>query len=130
MAHYTAPHLTVEWDRSLEAVVMNWHDFAKGEDFREGLEKGLELVERKGARNWLADLREMGTVSKEDQRWTNEEWHPRAFRTSLSNMAIIQPENVVANMSVENMVTEIEDAGVVSHVFDNRPEAESWLQGN
>jgi hypothetical protein len=129
MSYYTVPHLTVKWDKSLQAVVMDWHNFASNEEYRTGLNKGLELVERKDAEYWLADLREMETVAKEDQEWSNEEWFPRALETTLSHMAIIQPESVVANMSVENIMNEVGDGAITTHYFDNRDDAEEWLEG-
>jgi hypothetical protein len=106
---------------------MNWHDFAQGEEYREALNTGLELVDDKRAQNWLADLRDMGTVADADQTWSNEEWFPRALDTTLSNMAIIQPESVVANMSVENIMQEVGEDEITTHIFDNRSEAENWL---
>jgi hypothetical protein len=127
MSYYDSNFLTIEWNESLGAVEMNWHDFAQGDDYREGLNSGLELVEEKRAANWLADLRDMGTVADDDQTWTNEKWYPQAFDTTLSNMAIIQPESVVANMSVENIIQEVGDEEITTHIFDNRSEAESWL---
>ncbi|ESP87800.1 STAS/SEC14 domain-containing protein [Candidatus Halobonum tyrrellensis] len=127
MAYYESDVVTVEWNESLGAVVMNWHAFASGEKYREGLNEGLELVEREGARNWLADLRELGTVPEADSQWTQEEWHPRAFRSSLSNMAVVQPESVVANMSVEDLVDEVGE-NTTSRIFDNRDDAFEWLR--
>jgi len=128
MAHYDERHLTVSWDGSLDAVVMEWHEFAEGEPYREGLDAGLELVEQKGAENWLADLRDMGTVADADQQWSNEEWFPRAIDSPLSNMAIIQPESVVADMSVENIMQEVGDGALTTKYFDNRADAEAWLE--
>lgn len=126
MAHYETDFLTIEWDDSIEAVIMNWTDFAKGDDYREGLNEGLELVEQHTAVNWLADLREMGTVTNEDQQWTRDEWHPRAFDTSMENMAIIQPESVVAEMSVDELVQEIGEQ-ITMNIFDNREDARAWI---
>ncbi|WP_323171447.1 hypothetical protein [Natrialba sp. PRR66] len=127
MAHYESDALTVEWDRTLDAVVMNWQDFAKGDTYRDGLDAGLDLANQKRAQNWLADLRELGTVTPEDREWTQDDWHPRAFDSSLRNMAIIQPESVVANMSVEDMVSEVGE-NTTSRIFDNRDDAEAWLR--
>ncbi|WP_408959330.1 STAS/SEC14 domain-containing protein [Natrinema sp. 74] len=127
MAYYESPALTVTWDGELGAVTLNWHDFAHSDQYREGLNQGLELVREKNARNWLADLRDLGTVRQDDQQWTHEEWHPRAFETSLSNMAIIQPESVITNLSVDDLVQEV-GSNVTSRMFDNRPDAEAWLR--
>lgn len=128
MSYYDTDYLTVRYDDSVDAVVMNWHDFAQGEDFRDGLDTGLELVNEKRAENWLADLREMGAVAEDDQEWANTDWFPRAMGTSLTNMAIIKPESVVANMSVDNIMQEVEGGELTTHYFDNRPEAEQWLK--
>lgn len=128
MAYYESDELTIEWEPTIEAVVMDWHAFAKGEAYRNGLDKGLELVEDKGATNWLADLRDLGTVTQEDQEWTQNEWHPRAFETTLSNIAVLQPESVVANMSVDDLVEEFGSNDNKSRIFSDRDEAESWLE--
>lgn len=127
MAHYESDALTIEWDSSIDAVVMNWHDFAKGDTYREGLNEGLKLVDQRNAENWLADLRSLGTVTNDDQEWTQEEWHPRAFESTLSNLAVVQPESVVANMSVDDLVQEVNE-NVTSHVFDDKSEAKEWLR--
>jgi hypothetical protein len=128
MAYYDKDHLTAQYNESLNAVVMEWHDFAQGEPFRDGLDAGLELVQKENAENWLADLREMGTVSDSDQNWSNNNWFPRAMETSLSHMAIVQPESVIANMSVENIMQEVGDGEMKTHYFDSRSEATQWLQ--
>lgn len=127
MPHYETEYLTASYDEDLDAVVMDWHDFANGEEFREGLDAGLELVNEKRASNWLADLREMGTVTDDDQEWSNTDWFPRAMESSLTSMAIVQPESVLAEMSVENIMQETEEADLTTHYFDNRPEATEWL---
>jgi hypothetical protein len=107
---------------------MNWHSFAQGDTFRNGLDTGLELIKKKGAKNWIADLREMGTVADDDQEWSNNNWFPRALETSLTSMAIIKPESFVASMSVENIMEEIGEGDLTTHYFDNRADAEQWLK--
>lgn len=126
MTHYESDFLTIEWDDSIGAVIMNWTDFAEDDDYREGLNEGLKLVKQHSAENWLADLREIKTVSQADQEWTQDEWHPRAFETSLANMAIIQPESVVAEMSVGDLVQEIGEQ-ITMQIFDNKEDAKAWL---
>ncbi|WP_246989350.1 STAS/SEC14 domain-containing protein [Halorientalis marina] len=126
MAHYETDFLTIEWDDSIEAVIMNWTAFAEGDDYREGLNEGLELIKQHNAENWLADLRDMETVTSEDQQWTQDEWHPRAFETSMENMAIIQPKSVVAEMSVDDLVQEIGNQ-ITMNIFDNVEEAKTWI---
>ncbi|OIB57133.1 STAS/SEC14 domain-containing protein [Natrialba sp. SSL1] len=127
MAYYERDHLTIEWDSDLETVLMNWQAFAKEDDYRDGLDAGLDLAIEHGAENWLADLRDLGTVTQDDRDWTHDDWHPRAFESSLQNMAIVQPASVVSNMSVEEMVTEVGE-NTTSRIFDNRDDAREWLR--
>jgi hypothetical protein len=127
MAHYDKDHLTATYDDATDTVVMEWYTFAEGEPFREGLDAGLDLVKQEGAENWLADLKDLGTVDQDDQEWSNQDWFPRAMETTLTNMAIVQPESVVANMSVENIMQEVGDGAITTHYFDDRAEAEDWL---
>jgi hypothetical protein len=126
--HYETGFLTVSWNDELAAVEMDWHDFAKGEQFRGGLDEGLALVREQGAENWLADLRDLGTVDQADQEWSNEEWFPRAIDAGLKNMAIVKPESAIAEMSVDAIMQEVEGTGLVTHYFDNRADAEAWLR--
>lgn len=130
MSHYETSYLTARYENSLDAVVMKWHNFAEGEAFRDGLDAGLDLVQEESAGNWLADLREMGTVTEDDKQWTNDDWFPRAMQTSLSNMAIVQPESVIASMGVDKIMQEVGDGELKTHYFDNRSEATRWLQND
>lgn len=116
----------ITYDGTLDAVRINWKRAARWDDYKQVLQSGLEMVEEKEATNWLADLREMGTVGSEDQDWTNEEWFPRVMRTSLTQMAVVQSERRIQNMDAESTVREVGD--VLTHrSFDTIDEAEDWL---
>lgn len=125
--HYESEYLEVEYDPELDAVRMQWKQFVSGDPFREGLDRGLELLRERGAANWYADLRQLGAVDQDDQEWSNEEWFPRALEAGVQNMAIVRPESVVAEMSVDNIMQEVEETGLVTYNFDDPDEAEEWL---
>ena len=105
----------------------SWKKFAKGEDFRQGLNEGLELLEQHGTSKWLADLRDLGTVTKEDQEWSNEQWYPRAINGGIRYMAIIMPKSVISSMSVTNILTRVKDINVETQYFDDIDSAKEWL---
>lgn len=125
--HYESAHLEIEYDPDCDAVRMVWKRFVSGEPFREGLNRGVELLRERGANNWYADLRELGAVDEEDQEWSNEEWFPRAIAAGVQHMAIVRPESVVAEMSVDNIMQEVEGTDLETHNFDDPDEAEAWL---
>lgn len=125
--HHESAYLDIEYDPELDAVRMHWKQFVSGEPFRDGLDRGLELVREKGASNWYADLRELGAVDQEDQEWSNNEWFPRAIEAGLTNMAIVRPESVVAEMSVDRIMQEVEGTDLVTYNVDDPDEAREWL---
>jgi hypothetical protein len=129
MPHLEKDYVVIEYDGSLDAAKLRWRGFVDGEKFREALNEGLVLVEQESADNWFADLRELETVAEEDQQWSNEEWFPRAIDAGLKNMAIVQPESVVAEMSVDNIIQEVDGADLVTHYFDDPDDAREWLAG-
>ena len=46
----------------------------------------------------------------------------------MKNTAVVRPGNVVAEMSVDNVMQEIEGTDLVTHDFDGPEEAADWLR--
>jgi len=106
---------------------MEWLKFASGEDFRGALTEGLDLLVQKSAAFWLADLRNLGVVAEEDQDWSNEVWFPKALQTTLTHMAIVMPQKVIARWSVDRIMQRVEGTQLVIHYFDNVDAAVAWF---
>lgn len=127
--HKDLDFLLIHWDDSIKSVVMTWKKFARGDHFRNGLNEGVNLIKEKGGLNWLADLRDLGTVTNEDQQWSNEDWYPRAIAAGIRYMAIIMPKSYVSTLSVKNILTKVEDIEIETQYFDSVEEAKHWLGG-
>lgn len=123
---YDKPFLSVHWDNVHKIVVMEWKSFVSGDLFREGLNTGLNLVIEKRTHRWLADLRKIGVVSQEDQKWSNEDWFPRAIQGGIQRMALLIPESALAKMSVNTIMSKVGDT-LVSRYFSSPEEARAWL---
>lgn len=128
MIYFDEKYLTVRWDAAYRCVVMAWKSYATGPQFRTGLEKGLELVKKKAAKNWLADMRKMGVVSPENQKWSNEDWFPRAIAAGIKKMALVVPASTLAQMSVDSIMSKVEGASLETAYFDNIEDAQAWLK--
>jgi hypothetical protein len=76
----------------------------------------------------LADLRNLGVVSQDDQTWSNTDWFPRAVQGGIRYMAIVVPENVIARWSVDSIVQRVTEANLTIHYFDNTEQAKEWLR--
>ncbi|WKN44069.1 STAS/SEC14 domain-containing protein [Tunicatimonas pelagia] len=130
MIHLDENYLQVRYEEEVPCVVMEWKEFATSEEFRTGLNKGLSLLTDKGTENWLADLRKMDVIDPEDEKWSNEDWFPRALAGGVKKMALIPSEDVFNSLSVENIMSEVANTDLVIHYFEDPDEAKSWLASN
>lgn len=127
MLYYTKPYLTIEWDEKSQSVIMEWKGFVCGADFRDAVNKGLELlVEKRGAK-WMADLTHMGVIAQEDQKWADEDWFPRAAGAGLRFMAMVRPERVLAQMSVRRATSKVGEFEIETDYFSSPDLAKQWL---
>lgn len=125
---WETPFLTIHWDEEIQAVQMEWKQFAGGDDFRAALDKGLSLIAVKQAHRWLADLRNLGPVTAADQRWSNEDWFPRAIAGGIRAMALVAPHRAVAQLSVRTIMSKVDDKELETAYFDSVEAARNWLK--
>ncbi len=125
--YYQKDFLDIFWLEDANCVKMVWKKFARGKEFREGLNKGLELIIKKKSDRWLADLRKMQVLSLEDQQWSNEVWFPRAIEGGIRKMAIVKPASALAKMGVKNIMNKVGSIELKTAYYDNEKEALSWL---
>ena len=128
MIHFDSPYLTVHWNEEGQFVEMEWKKNAEGDDFRTGLNAGLNLVIEKKAFKWLADLRNLGVVAKEDRIWSNEDWFPRAFAAHIQYMAIVVPQSVFGKLSVNEIMQKVEYKELTVFYLEDIDEARKWLR--
>lgn len=86
---------------------LQWRGHARSEAYRRGLETGLEQVKRFGVRRWLADLRAMTAILKDDEQWANTVWFPKLFLTGLEKMAIVPSADYFNQTSVQRSFTAV-----------------------
>jgi hypothetical protein len=125
--HKDFKFLSIYWLPIENVVIMKWKSFASGEDFRGGLNEGLNVIKSHKSSKWLADLRDLGTVPKLDQDWSNVDWFPRAVIGGIKKMAIIMPKSVLSSMSVRNILTEMDGKNIETNYFETESEAIAWL---
>lgn len=126
--YFESDVVTVDYDAASRTVSLAWKKFAKGDDFHEGLEKGFELVQKKGARRWVGDCKHLGPVAPTDQEWVNTDWCPRLLGAGVNRMAVIIPSSALSRMAVNSIMTKVEGTDFVSCNFDDRAEGHAWVQ--
>src|SRR5262245_13897951 len=62
--------------------------FCLGDEFRNGLNRGLEALELYRATKWLSDDR-ANSVLPEDEEWARRDWFPRAKAAGWKHWAMV-----------------------------------------
>ena len=122
--------LTIHWIDECASVCSEWKGFAIGEDFREGLNKGLEVLIEKKGHGWLGDLQNMQLICLEDQKWCRTIWFPQAIQSGLTKLSIVCPQNILAQTSLFKIMYEMHYPSLEVAYFTNRQKAQVWLKNS
>lgn len=128
MGYFDSDFAVVEYDESCDAIVARLEEFEEGESFRNYMNTIIEAVEDRGTNKVLSDTSQFdAALSPEDQGWSVEDWTPRAVDAGVDQMAMVMPESVLAEMSVDSILEATADDGINRNVFDNVEDAREWL---
>lgn len=126
--YYDEPHATVSYNETADVVVGELKEFVEGSDFKEYMNTLIDVLEEKHATKMVADTSTFdAALTQEDQVWSVEDWTPRAEDAGLEHLALVMPEAVVAEMSIENIINMTDDS-ITRDVFTDRSEAINWLE--
>jgi hypothetical protein len=115
----------VIYDGSVPCVCISIQGFLLSDEYREIMDKALELMKIKKTGNLLGDLSTSSLIAEEDQEWTNNEWAKRAVSEGFRYNAIIISKDIFTQMSINEIV---EKKTVVEvRYFDNESSAKTWL---
>jgi len=128
MTYFDSSFLSIEFNETLQIVIMRWKTITTSQELRTGLNKGLQLVNEKKLNLWFADVQKLGAIAEEDQKWSNEDWFPRAIGAGIKKMAVIVSSDVFNQMTVEEIMSNAPQIGFTSQFFEDEATALSWLK--
>lgn len=128
MICFDSSFLTIHWEEDSKIVRAEWKDAAGGEPMKRGMWTGLEAVKQLRANRWLADTRNLGTMTPEDVKWVNDVWIPQVVAAGIRHMAFVMPKKVVVQLSVKSFMSRIDDHELANAYFENLDEARAWLR--
>lgn len=99
-----------------------------GDNFRQVLNRGIDLLEEHNACKWLSDDRNNSALTPEDSLWAFEDWEPRVFAAGWMYWAIVLPQGVVGRMDMARNIAAVREAGLHVSVFTDPAEALAWLE--
>jgi hypothetical protein len=101
---------------------------ASNEEYKLNLSRQVELVRKHNVARAIFDLRKMGVLSAENQKYTSEVYMPEITRAGLRYSAIIVPQDLFGEVSAKNVTDKIKSAGKVPmQYFGDLPAAIAWL---
>lgn len=128
MKNFTSDYLDIHYHDDINTVHLEWKTTPDSNEFKAGLNKGLELVKEKKAPNWIGDVRQMGAITEEDQQWSNEDWFPRALHAGLKNMAVLVSDDIFNQMAVDEIMKKVPETELTQQYFDDIKKAKNWLK--
>ena len=125
---------TLEYDKSVPCVTATFKGFMSSEQFRNFLNKGLDVMAEKvkehGKILWLADTSKHVIQPDSDTKWVADDWNPRALKAGIRHVAFVLPENVFGNASVKRYSdnNEKKDDKMVVRMFGDLQSAKKWFK--
>jgi hypothetical protein len=102
--------------------------FVHGEQFRNVLEKGLELFRTHGACKCLSDDRRNSAIQPADAEWATSDWATRCIAAGWKYWAVVMPEKVIGQMNMKRWIATYAEKGVTVQAFTDPDEAMKWLE--
>jgi hypothetical protein len=122
------PNVSLYYHQDGRIVHHEIRRFVTGQDFRDLLNAGSDLLRKNMARKWLSDDRGQWVLAKEDVDWSEAHWAPQTAKAGWKYWAIVRAEKLLAKLAMEQLVAKYEKLGVKAQFFTDPADALVWLQ--
>jgi hypothetical protein len=99
------PYGTALADESVPCVITQWHSFANKTEFVALQGTALAYFEQHSTPTkpwgWVGDVRHMGAIPEEAQRWLQEEFNPRALAAGLRVVSVVVAESIFGKIATQ-----------------------------
>ncbi|MBX0290701.1 hypothetical protein K3G63_09645 [Hymenobacter sp. HSC-4F20] len=101
----------------------------KFEDMQVYLTKARELLQRRGWYKVLGDQRNMTAFTQEERSWITENWLNKAASPGQPYYgAVLLSHDVFARLSMNLVMNEARESGLVYRLFEDEAAADAWLR--
>ena len=92
-------------DASVPCVITQWHGFANKTEFIALQGAALAYFEQQATSDkpwgWVGDVRHMGAIPEEAQRWLQDEFNPRALAAGLRVVHVVVAESIFGQIATQ-----------------------------
>lgn len=120
--------LTIYHRPELKQIHLKWKGYATSQEYREGLETALKLVEQKSVHFWLGDRKFMQAILPQDEDWSVQQWMPKLQTSGLKKMAIVTSLDFLNNSSMKRILSSRKLSSPEIGFFVDETGAAKWLE--
>ena len=118
---------TIGYDADVPCVVMTWRGYATSREFRDTNERVLAIIEERGARKLLADVKKFVLIGSDDQHWLARNWIPRVVEAGVSAVGMVPPDAHFGRVAVDSVGHTLDPERMTLRLFAGRDAAREWL---
>ena len=122
------PSVTLWYHPETRIVHHEIRRFISGQDFRNLLTAGSDVLRKHGARKWLSDDRGQWVLAKDDVAWSETMWAPAAVKAGWKYWAIVRADKVLAQVAMDQLAAKYGALGVQARFFSDPKDAMAWLE--
>lgn len=95
----------------IQGINLEWFGNPTTEEFKEVLLIVYGYLKEKGCVNWLANSKNLGTMSEATDEWVRKVFTPMLQETAIKKVAVVMPEDFFAHFSITDLSEKIQAEG-------------------
>ena len=127
---YEQDHAEIFFDARINATGVIWKRAVTSEQYRMVFMKCLDFVHSYNTPNYISDMSNQGSISREDQHWMFEEILPHAIENGLKRIAAVRPDvnNPIVIEYLKGINENVSKLGAEQRFFASLDDAFEWLR--
>jgi len=125
---FETPNVTLWYHPQTGIVHHEIRRFISGNEFRDLLTSGSDVLRKNSARKWLSDDRGQWVLRKDDIAWSESMWAPNAVKAGWKYWAVVRADKVLAQVAMDELAARYAALGVQAQFFTDPRNAMGWLE--
>lgn len=107
-------------DESVPCVTTQWYGFANQAEFIALQGAALQYFEQHSTPAqpwcWIGDVRQMGAIPAEAQRWLQQEFNPKAIAAGLREVRVVVADGVLGQIATQHYAQQTEHSSAAAEL--------------
>lgn len=116
----------INYRKDIDAVICTWKQFCQGENYRNPLYHGLDILQVTNCQNWVTDTTNGFESTPEDTQWLLETFIPETLSSNCKNLFFIMAPNSPLKHEIENQAETLRQFFTV-HICENIREIQARI---